>query len=927
MSEYEQSVFISYAWGGESEAIVNQLDEALQTRGLKIIRDKRDLGYKGSISAFMERIGQGNCIIVVISDKYLRSPNCMFELVEIADGKGFHERVFPIVLSDANIYDPVKRLEYVKHWESKLAELDSAMRDVKSQANLQGVREDIDQYSRFRDKVSGLTSILKDMNTLTPEMHKDSDFSEIYAGIEQRMAGATGEVKPESGESPYMGLRYFDTTDANLFYGREALTRELAERVSKESFLAIVGASGSGKSSVARAGLIPAWQKENERGAVHVITPTAHPLESLATSLTRASESVTATSTLMDDMGKDARSLRLYVKKMLSSSGNTNLLLVVDQFEETFTLCKDITERKAFIESLLSLADEENTTARVVITLRADFYHHYFEYESLRLTLEKHQANLGAMTQDELREAIIQPAENNGWKFQEGLAEQILQDVGSEPGALPLLSHALLETWKRRQGRTLTLQGYHEAGGVKKAITQTAENIYDKLSKEEQAIARNIFLRLTELGEGTQDTRRRVKMEELAQAQSKEQDAVAKVLKTLTDARLVTTEQDSTEVAHEALIREWGTLRKWLDEDRESLRLHRHLTESAEEWVRRDREASELYRGARLKQLQDWVKEHADALISPLEREFVKASQNVKKREQARWVGIGTVGFVLLVLVVLGIAGQLNRFIYRPVDMDDYWVTIPAGEFLMGSSDADVQDVKSLCSYCDFSNEQPQHKVFLDTYEIGKYLITNKQFNQCILARVCISIYNNFVYGHDYDPVIGINWDSAETYCEWMGGRLPSEAEWEKAASWNDKTNEKFTYPWGNNFPNPGLLNYSESKIYDTTPVGKYSAGVSPYGLYDMAGNVWEWVNDWYGETYYQNSTLSNPLGPQQGRLKVIRGGSWNDLSGQNIPPGFGNVMILNPDIFIRSAFRNYADPVLFPGGYIGFRCARDVTP
>ncbi|MCI0556241.1 MAG: ATP-binding protein, partial [Anaerolineae bacterium] len=192
-------------------------------------------------------------------------------------------------------------------------------------------------------------------------------------------------LKPEitkeeiiEGEPPYMGLRYFDTSDADLFYGREALTRELLARVQKESFLAIVGASGSGKSSVARAGLIPAWIKEHaERGIVHVITPTEHPLEGVAASLTRASESVTATSTLMDDLQRDTRSLRLYVRKLLSSSGETNMLLVVDQFEETFTLCKDLIERKAFIENLLSLAEEDGT-ARVTITLRADFYHHCF---------------------------------------------------------------------------------------------------------------------------------------------------------------------------------------------------------------------------------------------------------------------------------------------------------------------------------------------------------------------------------------------------------------------------------------------------------------------------------------------------------------------------------------------------------------------
>jgi formylglycine-generating enzyme required for sulfatase activity/ABC-type dipeptide/oligopeptide/nickel transport system ATPase component len=889
--QYEQSVFISYAWGGESEELVNRIDQALQQRGLRIIRDKRDLGYKGSISAFMERIGQGNCIIVVISDKYLRSPNCMFELVEIAEGKQFHDRIFPIVLSNAEIYDPVRRLEYIKHWEGKLAELDKAMREV-GQANLQGIREEIDQYSRIRDKVSGLTSLLKDMNTLTPDLHRDSDFGEIYTGIERRMGEAAGLLKPETGESPYMGLRYFDTSDAALFYGREALTDELLGRVQKESFLAIVGASGSGKSSVARAGLIPAW-KAATLGTVYVITPTARPLESLAASLTRKSESVTATVTLLDDLQKDPRTLRLYVRKILSTSQTANLLLVVDQFEETFTLCKDTAERKAFIENLLSLADDdgERAAARVVITLRADFYHHCAEYESLRLAFEKHQTYIGAMAQDELREAIVQPAENNGWDFQPGMVDLILQDVGTEPGALPLLSHALLETWKRRQGRALTLQGYHEAGGVKKAIAQTAESVYDKLSPAEQTIARNIFLRLTELGEGVQDTRRRVKMDELVQA--KEQEAVARVIKTLTDARLVTAEQDSAEVAHEALIREWGTLRKWLDEDRESLRLHRHLTESAHEWQRRGREASELYRGTRLVQIQEWVEQHSDGL-SPLETGFVKASQNVKTQERLRQAALTSVGVMLLLMAVLGATGQLNRFIYYPLDMEHYWVTIPAGEFQMGSENGE-------------SNETPVHNVYLDEYQIGKYEITNNQYNQCIRAGVCTGGLVPTQLDH---PVVHVNRHSAETYCEWVGGRLPTEAEWAKAASWDDETKTKRTYPWGERI-DCSHANYhgkdggGDYCVGGTTPVGSYESGKSPYGIYDMGGNVWEWVSDWYAETYYQSSPSSNPMGPDDGQYKVLRGGSWNDL-----------------DLVVRSAFRSLAEPS-YTDSRVGFRCSR----
>lgn len=186
MDNFEQAVFISYAWGGNSEKIVNKIDQSLQKRGINIVRDKRELRYKGSIKEFMERIGQGNCVIVVISDKYLRSPNCMFELVEIAENKQFHDRIFPLVLEDASIYDPIQRLDYVKYWETKRAELAAKIKSV-DPAHLQGIYDDMNNYDRFRDKISGLTSILKDMNTLTPDMHQESDFISLYESIEERL--------------------------------------------------------------------------------------------------------------------------------------------------------------------------------------------------------------------------------------------------------------------------------------------------------------------------------------------------------------------------------------------------------------------------------------------------------------------------------------------------------------------------------------------------------------------------------------------------------------------------------------------------------------------------------------------------------------------------------------------------------------------
>ncbi|MFN6436523.1 MAG: COR domain-containing protein [Nostoc sp. DedSLP01] len=184
--EFEKEIFLSYGWGGESEQFVNKLDETLQGKGIKIIRDKRDLGYKGLIKAFMERIGRGKCVIAVISDKYLKSPNCLFELVQIAKNGEFGDRIFPIVLRDAQIYDAIDRLKYVEYWENKVQELDTALKKV-SAANLDGFREDIDLYTEIRQYLPRLANTLKDMNTLTPDIHSESEFEEFLKAIALRL--------------------------------------------------------------------------------------------------------------------------------------------------------------------------------------------------------------------------------------------------------------------------------------------------------------------------------------------------------------------------------------------------------------------------------------------------------------------------------------------------------------------------------------------------------------------------------------------------------------------------------------------------------------------------------------------------------------------------------------------------------------------
>lgn len=458
----------------------------------------------------------------------------------------------------------------------------------------------------------------------------------------------TGTEPPTPGEPPFKGLQYFEESDSDLFHGREVLTAKLVKRLCESQFLSvIIGASGSGKSSVVRAGVIPSLKsgdplidgstppEGSTRWRIHILTPTAHPLEALATELTRDLESVTATATLMDDLMQDPRSLSLFLAR---PKDQRHTLLVLDQFEELFTLCRDEFEREAFIDNLLTAvhsSDGETGRERltVILTLRADFYAHLAQYPELRDAVAHQQEYIGPMTPDELRRAIEEPARHGHWAFEPGLVDLILRDIGDEPGALPLLSHALLETWKRRAGHTLTLKGYADAGGVRGAIAHTAETVYQNLSTAEQAIARNIFLRLTELGEGTEDTRRRASFEELM-SHADNAAEVQEVLNMLAEARLITLREESAEVAHEALIREWPTLREWLNQDREGLRLHRNITEAAQEWELLERDPGTLYRGARLSQAREWATLHPNVLNNN-ERAFLEASTQLEQQEQA----------------------------------------------------------------------------------------------------------------------------------------------------------------------------------------------------------------------------------------------------------------------------------------------------
>jgi len=449
-------------------------------------------------------------------------------------------------------------------------------------------------------------------------------------------------ITPRTDICPYRGLQTFDEEHAEFFFGREGDIQRLLEKLKATRFLAVIGPSGSGKSSLVRAGLIPALRQGklpgSESWTIRILTPGAQPLTALAAQLLRFYPHAAMQKTLQD-MAVDSRTLHLAVMLALADSpATTRVAWVIDQFEEVFTLCHHEQERLPFFENLLYAAAVPEGSNMVILTMRADFYPKCAAYPELASRLATQQYLVGPMAMEGLQQAITEPAHHVGLELEQGLVETILDEVVNQPGALPLLEHALLELWTRRRGRVLTLEGYREAGGVKGAMAQRAEAIYANFNLIQQAIGRRVLLRLTQPGEGTEDTKRRATMNELLTHPS-ENETIEEVIRMLADVRLLTTGGDEqtgerwVEVSHEALIRGWPRLRQWIDEDRMALRFHRRLTEAASEWLRLNRDHSVLYRGALLAQAQEWRESHEENL-NELEREFLDAAVAQKRREE-----------------------------------------------------------------------------------------------------------------------------------------------------------------------------------------------------------------------------------------------------------------------------------------------------
>jgi len=720
--------------------------------------------------------------------------------------------------------------------------------------------------------------------------------------------------------NPYKGLAYFREEDAAFFFGRELAVAALLGKLRQGNLVAVVGASGSGKSSLVRAGLIPRLRRDTgSPWEILTLVPGDRPFYSLAAGFLPLLEPEQGENDRLIETGRQAEALlngsvqiRDVVERILAKQpGTERFLLVVDQWEELYTLVQDISERRdtrseliaeavpaaevagRFVDQLLAATAAGALT--VVLTLRGDFVGKAIGYRPLADRMQDAQVLLGPMAEAELREAVEKPAERLHTRFESGLVDRLLEDVGREPGHLPLLEFVLQRLWTdpERQGGDLRNAAYDTMGKLQGALTQTADDIYGKLKPAEQEQARRLFLQLVKPGEEAADTRRRARLDELG-------EEVRSLVAPLTRARLLVTDRpggaETVEMSHEALIRHWGRFGDWLRADRGFLLWRESLKALMEE--------GGLLRDAHLAKARGYYQERR-ADLNGRERCYIEASIASEEAKRRRVRRLAAAVFA----AVLGACGWLYVRLdaewekRRPIYREEDYVLIPAGSFQMGSGEKQEGDESS-------DSERPLHAVTIKAFRLSKYEVTFEEYDRFAYAtgrRPPSDQGYGAGMGEAEErrlPVINVSWDEAMAYAGWLSQqtgrhfRLPSEAEWEFAARagtdtrrpWGDDAGhgEACRYANGLDRKHFGDLKSSGYNVFDplacdddflfTAPVGRLLP--NRFGLYDMLGNVWEWVADCMHDDYrgapadgsvWQEGLDCSP------RFRVVRGGSWND--------------------------------------------------
>lgn len=513
----------------------------------------------------------------------------------------------------------------------------------------------------------------------------------LIAGSSDTATGAyatTGNL-PEP-RNPYKGLQAFEAADSHDFFGRETLIQQLQTLMAEARsgcaregvtaakrryarFLGIVGPSGSGKSSLVKAGLIPAlWRGDvlkSQNWFVVELVPGRHPLDELEVALARVAPNVV--SNLRDQLQRDESGL-VRVSQLILPEDNSELVLVIDQFEELFTLVEDEAARSHFLNSLVAAVTDPHSRIRIVMTLRADFYDRPLHYAAFGEMLRSRMVTLLPLTPEGLERAIVRPAERTGVTFEEGLVAEIIADVNYQPGALPLLQYALTELFERREGQMLTRKAYQSIGSAVGALAKQADDIYEGLDEAGKQAAQQLFLRLVTLGDDTVDTRRRSPVSELMGV-AINKEVMDDLIDTYASYRLLSLDHDplthapTVEIAHEALIQEWKRLKRWLSDNREDLRLRQRLMTAASEWDNAKRDPSFLAAGTRLTQFETLTTTSSLAL-SEIERAYLDAGilerqrqTSQRENQQRRLLRLqrGIIGVLLMALVVAAVLSML----------------------------------------------------------------------------------------------------------------------------------------------------------------------------------------------------------------------------------------------------------------------------
>lgn len=476
------------------------------------------------------------------------------------------------------------------------------------------------------------------INALLAELEMVLHPSAIEVGSQTAVSAPLSADHLRQLTNPYQGLHPFPESAADRFFGRETWVQELLDKLADPSelnrLLAIVGPSGSGKSSLINAGLLPALRQGRLPGAqnwyIVTLTPGQDPWEAVAGALQRvASQPVPG---LRDLLHHHPLGLLEATRQLLPDDEAIELLLVIDQFEELFTLTADSHLVIEFLDSLTTAVLSPDARLNVVLTLRADFLDRPLQHVDFGELLRQRMMLVTPLTPDELTQAIIKPLQPINMHMTPDLMATIIQDMSNQPGMLPLLQYALTELFEQRQSATLDLTAYQAIGGVSGALARRAETLYANLDEAGQEATRQLFLRLITLGEGSEDTRRRVLISELQSLRVSETNTVvARVIDQYGRYRLLTFDHDpvtrgpTVEVAHEALIREWPRLRTWLRESREDVRRQRLLAQAAAQWRQNDRDDSYLLRGSRLTSFAAWM-ETSTVTLTAVEQTFLQTS-------------------------------------------------------------------------------------------------------------------------------------------------------------------------------------------------------------------------------------------------------------------------------------------------------------